>query len=48
MLNGYYHLSNKSKFQPYFGAGVGLLQEIDLDGIGGRKVILRRMNLLIN
>lgn len=32
-LNGYYHFNTvmKSKFRPYLGAGLGYVQEIDLD-----------------
>lgn len=30
-LNGYYYLSPRGKWQPYLGAGLGWVQEIDID-----------------
>ena len=30
-LNGFYHISPVGRWQPYLGAGIGWLQEVDLD-----------------
>lgn len=30
-LNGYYHFATDSKWDPYIGAGLGWLQEVDID-----------------
>jgi outer membrane autotransporter protein len=30
-LNGFYHLARRGRWQPYIGAGVGYIEEIDID-----------------
>jgi opacity protein-like surface antigen len=30
-LNGFYHLARRGRWQPYLGAGIGYIEEIDID-----------------